>query len=102
MLVHKSEVLHTNKPDLVLPSPVVSLLQDFADVLPEELPEGLPSIRGFKHQIDFIPEASLPNRPAYRTNPDEIKELQRQVEDLLKKGYVRENMSPCDVPVLFV
>lgn len=64
MLVHKREILHINKPDLVLPSRVVSVLQDFADVLPEELPEGLPHIRGIEHQIDFIQRASLPNRPA--------------------------------------
>jgi hypothetical protein len=26
-------------------------------------------------QIDFIPGASIPNRPAYRSNPEETKEL---------------------------
>uniref|UniRef100_A0A2N9GST5 Reverse transcriptase/retrotransposon-derived protein RNase H-like domain-containing protein n=1 Tax=Fagus sylvatica TaxID=28930 RepID=A0A2N9GST5_FAGSY len=38
----------------------------------------------------------------YRSNPEETKELQRQVEDLMSKGYVRESMSPCVVPVLLV
>ncbi|KAG2411212.1 hypothetical protein I3760_Q021100 [Carya illinoinensis] len=38
----------------------------------------------------------------YRSNPNETKELQRQVEDLMSKGYVRESMSPCAVPVLLV
>ena len=36
------------------------------------------------------------------TNPEETKELQRQVEELLTKGHVRESMSPCTVPVLLV
>ncbi|XP_048604919.1 uncharacterized protein LOC125582326 [Brassica napus] len=53
-------------------------------------------------QIDFVPGASLPNRPAYRTNPVKTKELQRQIGELLEKGYVRESLSPCDVPVLLV
>jgi hypothetical protein len=66
------------------------------------MPSGLPPIRGIEHQIDFIPGTVIPNRPAYRSNLEETKELQRQVEDLLSKGYVRESMSPCAVPVLLV
>ncbi|XP_062217663.1 uncharacterized protein LOC133917845 [Phragmites australis] len=76
--------------------------KDFEDVFPDEVPAGLPPIRGIEHQIDLVPGASLPNRPAYRTNPDETKEIQRQVKELLDKGYVRESLSPCAVPVLLV
>ena len=85
-----------------LPAPVTNLLQDFRDVFPDEIPPGLPPIRGIEHQIDLIPGASLPNRAAYRTNPEETKEIQRQVQDLLDRGYVRESLSPCVVPVLLV
>ncbi|XP_048622747.1 uncharacterized protein LOC125591885 [Brassica napus] len=74
--------------------------QDFSDVFPEENPKGLPPIRGIEHQIDLVPGASLPNRSAYRTNPVETKELQKQIEELLEKGYIRESLSPCAVPVL--
>ncbi|XP_035539640.1 uncharacterized protein LOC118344014 [Juglans regia] len=76
--------------------------REFEDVFPEEMPNELPPIRGIEHQIDFVPGAAIPNRPAYRSNPEETKELQRQVEDLMSKGYVRESMSPCAVPVLLV
>uniref|UniRef100_A0A2N9HB23 CCHC-type domain-containing protein n=1 Tax=Fagus sylvatica TaxID=28930 RepID=A0A2N9HB23_FAGSY len=76
--------------------------KEFEDVFPEEMPNELPPIRGVEHQIDFVPGAAIPNRPAYRSNPEETKELQRQVEDLMSKGYVRESMSPCAVPVLLV
>ncbi|XP_025822327.1 uncharacterized protein LOC112898161, partial [Panicum hallii] len=75
---------------------------DFEDVFPDEIPAGLPPLRGIEHQIDLVPGASLPNRPAYRTNPEETKEIQRQVKELLDKGYVRESLSPCAVPVLLV
>ncbi|XP_038979001.1 LOW QUALITY PROTEIN: uncharacterized protein LOC120109324 [Phoenix dactylifera] len=76
--------------------------KEFADVFPNEVPYGLPPLRGIEHQIDFIPGASIPNRPAYRSNPEETKELQRQVEELIAKGHVRESLSPCAVPVLLV
>ena len=62
----------------------------------------MPPIRGIEHQIDFIPGASLPNKPAYRTNPVETKELQKQVTELMEKGHIRESMSPCAVQVLLV
>uniref|UniRef100_A0A2N9HVB7 Reverse transcriptase RNase H-like domain-containing protein n=1 Tax=Fagus sylvatica TaxID=28930 RepID=A0A2N9HVB7_FAGSY len=73
--------------------------QEYEDVFPNDVPSGLPPIRGIEHQIDFVPGATIPNRPAYRSNPEETKELQRQVEELLAKGHVRESMSPCAVPV---
>uniref|UniRef100_A0A2N9FHY6 Reverse transcriptase n=1 Tax=Fagus sylvatica TaxID=28930 RepID=A0A2N9FHY6_FAGSY len=102
-LVYKESLyLNLDETNQSLPSLAVSLLQEFEDVFPEEMPNELPPIRGIEHQIDFVPGAAIPNRPAYRSNPEETKELQRQVEDLMSKGYVRESMSPCVVPVLLV
>jgi len=49
-----------------------------------------------------MPGASIPNRLAYRSNFEETKELQRQVDEFMMKGYIRESMSPCAVSVLFV
>ena len=71
-------------------------------MFPNDVPSGLPPIRGIEHQIFFVPDATIPNRLAYRSNPKETKELQRQVEELLTKGHVRESMSPYAVPVLLV
>ncbi|KAF7833039.1 Transposon Ty3-I Gag-Pol polyprotein [Senna tora] len=65
-------------------------MKEFDDAFPDEVPTGLPPLRGIEHQIDFMPRASIPNRPAYRSNLEETKELQRQVDDLLAKGHVRE------------
>uniref|UniRef100_A0A2N9J4T0 Uncharacterized protein n=1 Tax=Fagus sylvatica TaxID=28930 RepID=A0A2N9J4T0_FAGSY len=90
---------HKGQPIILVP---LTPKQEFEDVLPEEVPYGLPPIRGIEHQIDFIPGASFPNQPPYRSNPEETKELQRQVGELLEKGYVRESMSPCAVLVLLV
>uniref|UniRef100_A0A2N9H8I9 CCHC-type domain-containing protein n=1 Tax=Fagus sylvatica TaxID=28930 RepID=A0A2N9H8I9_FAGSY len=76
--------------------------EEFEHVFSKEMPNELPPIRGIEHQIEFVPRATIPNQPAYKNNPEETKELQRQVEDLMSKGYVRESMSPCAVPVLLV
>ena len=102
VLMYKEILLISNEITQNLPSVVVDLLQVYEDLFPDEIPNGLPPKRGIEHQIDFIPGASIPNRPAYRTNPEETKEIQKQVSELMEKGYVRESMSPCAVPILLV
>ena len=78
-----------------LPPTINNILQESADVFPQDVPPGLPHIRGIEHQINLIPGASLPNHAPYRTNPEETKEIMRQVQGLLDKGYIRESLSPC-------
>ena len=91
MIVHlyKEALFNTNKLDTSLPSFIVSLLQEFEDVFPEEISKGLPPIQGIEHQIDFVHGATISNRLAYRSNPEETKGLQKQVGELMEKGYVR-------------
>nr|GEU78864.1 hypothetical protein [Tanacetum cinerariifolium] len=55
-----------------------------------------------KPLLEKFQSATLSNKPTYRMNPTENAELQRQVDKLLKKGMVRESISPCAVPVLLV
>jgi len=101
VLMYKDTLLSANN-ITSLPSVISHLLQDYKDVFAEEIPAGLAPLRGIEHQIDLIPRAALPNRPPYCTNPEETKEIQRQVQALLDKGYVRESLSPCVVPVILV
>ena len=75
VLLYKEACFNTNEFDESLPSIVVSLLQEYEDVFPNDVPSGLPLIRGIEHQIDFVPGATIPNRLAYRSNPKETKEL---------------------------
>ncbi|XP_014496254.1 uncharacterized protein LOC106757910 [Vigna radiata var. radiata] len=84
------------------PKGLQKLLKEFDDLFSKEVLSGLPPLRGIEHQIDLIPRASLPNRPAYRTNPIETKEMEKQVHDLLEKGWIQKSLSPCAVPVLLV
>ena len=59
-----------------LPPSIRALLHEFKDIFPKDGPHGLPPFRGIEHKIDFVPRASLPNRPAYRTNQIETKEIE--------------------------
>jgi hypothetical protein len=101
-LICKDALISIEDMQCSLPPAVANVLQEYSDVFPSEVPAGLPPLRGIEHQIDLIPGAVLPNRAPYRTNPEETKEIQRQVQELLDKGYVRESLSPCAVPVILV
>ena len=101
VLMYKGEVLVSNDTQSVSLG-VSTVLQEYGDVFPEEVPSGLLPLHGIEHQIDLIPGATLPNRAPYRTNPEETKEIQKQVQALLDKGYIRVSLSPCAVPVILV
>ena len=62
----------------------------------------MPPLRELKHQIDFVLSASLPNKPTYRTNLDETKEVESQVQELIHKVWVQKSLSPCVMLVFFV
>ena len=85
-----------------MPSSITSLLREYKDAFSKKSPHALPPIRGIEHQIDVVLDATISNQPAYRSNPEETMELQRQVNELMEKGYVKESMSPCAVLVLLV
>jgi len=93
----------TFKSELAINSPTCleNLVKEFEYVF-QDPPKGLPPLRGIERQIDFIPEASLPNRPAYRTNPTEAKEIQQQVQGLIAKGWVQDSINPCAMPMILV
>ena len=86
VLLYKETLLAANDLPSTLPSVVFDLLQEYEDVFPKEVPPGLPPKGGIEHQIDLVLGAPLPNRPPYRANPEETKEIERQVEDFLTEG----------------
>nr|GEV07262.1 hypothetical protein [Tanacetum cinerariifolium] len=95
-------VVKENKVISEAPLQVWPLLKEFVDVIPDDIPPGLPAMRDIQHCIDFIPGSAISNRPAYRMNPKEFAELQRQVTEFLEKGLIEKSMSPCGVPALLI
>ena len=76
------------------------MLNEFSDLIPDELPNELPPMRDIQHAMDLTPGASLPNLHAYRMSPSEHAEMKKQVDDLLHQRYIWESLSPCAIPAL--
>ncbi|GKB15794.1 putative reverse transcriptase domain-containing protein [Tanacetum coccineum] len=79
----------------------VPVIRDFPEVFPDELP-GLPPPRQVEFRIDLIPGVAPVARAPYRLAPSEMKELSKQLQELLEKGFIRPSSSPWGAPVLFV
>ena len=78
------------------------LLEDFKIVF-EPLPKGLPPFRDVTgHTIPLQPGASPPDGAPYRFSPLELKEVKKQVEELLEHKSTQPSRSPYGSPVLFV
>jgi hypothetical protein len=83
-----------------LPEEIQKLLGEFVDIVVDKLPCSLPPIRSISHHTGLIPEASLPNKSAYRLMPHENEEVKRQFQDLMDKGLIRGSLSPCVFPTV--
>lgn len=102
VLLYKKDDFNTNKLDPSTLNVVLSLLHEFKYVFPKDVFSGVLPISAIEHQNDLVSGVAIPNRLAYRNNLKKTKELQRQVEELTSKGYIRESMSLRVVSVLLV
>ena len=68
-VVKKPRIVLNRKRVDDLPEEVQELLEEFADIVVDELPHSLPPMRSVSHHIDLIPGASLPNKATYRLMP---------------------------------
>jgi len=87
--------------NLMTTDQVQRIIGDYPMVFTDEAPPG-----GSKIQCDFeVIETTTPkpvSRPLFRYSPVEMAEMERQVADLLARGYITPSTSPYGAPVLFV
>ena len=79
----------------------ISVVEEFMDVFPEELPR-MPPEREVEFYIDLIPGTTPIAKRPYHMAPTELAELKLQIAELQQKGYIRPSSSPWGAPVLFV
>ncbi|GBG91477.1 hypothetical protein CBR_g52433 [Chara braunii] len=94
-------VRHATKPTEEKPMDpaIAKLLEEFKDLT--EPPTGTVP-RPIQHRIEIEPGSRTPKGVVYRMFPRELEELRRQLDKLLKKGWIRPSSSPFGAPVLFV
>jgi hypothetical protein len=85
----------------VTPIHQIPVVREFPDVFLDELP-GLPPDRDIEFGIELVPGTASISRRPYRMLPDELVELKKQLEELLKKGFIRPSKSEWGCPALFV
>jgi hypothetical protein len=82
------------------PEEFQELLDNFVDIVVDELQNSLSPIRSIIHHINLIPREIMSNKVVYRLTPQENEEVKIQDQELLEKGFVREDLSSCAVPTL--
>ncbi|XP_076917511.1 uncharacterized protein LOC143577611 [Bidens hawaiensis] len=65
----------------------VPIVTEFKDVFPDELP-GIPPDREVEFRIDLVPGTAPIAKSPYRLAPTEMKELKKQLDELLEKGFI--------------
>ena len=79
----------------------ISVVNEFPDVFPDELP-GLPPDREIEFAFDLAPGTEPVSKAPYRMVPVEMKELAKQLQELIEKKVIRPSVSPWGAPILFV
>ncbi|XP_047149564.1 uncharacterized protein LOC124821684 [Vigna umbellata] len=78
-----------------------SIVSDFLDVFPKEVPK-LPPYMEVEFCIDLVSSAGSISIAPYRMARAELVELKKQIEELLEKQIIRLSVSLWGAPVLLV
>jgi hypothetical protein len=79
----------------------VPMVCEFLEVFLDDLPS-LPPDRDVEFKIELVPGTTPISRRPYRMPPNELAELNIQLQELLKKGLIQPSASPWGCPALFV
>ncbi|CAI7751940.1 unnamed protein product [Closterium sp. NIES-53] len=86
---------------LVMAAAKEEVLEQYKDIMPDDLPAGVPPARTHEHEIVEEPGAKLVSLAPYRLSPTELTDMKKQIEYLLDRQLIRPSTSPYGAPVLF-
>ena len=82
---------------------VATLLAEFADVFPDQLPDGLPPTRGVQHRIHLKPGARPPPaRPLHHQSTKDLAVFEEYTRTMIASGQLRISASPYGAMALIV
>ena len=84
-----------------IPSEIKNVLDSYANIMLESLPQKLPPHRGIDHEIELLLGIKPPAKNAYRMAPPELAKLRKQLDELLAAGFIHPAKAPYGAPVLF-
>jgi hypothetical protein len=79
----------------------IRVVNKYPDVFPEEL-TGMPPDCDIEFRIDLLPGTTPISKGPYRMDVKDLAESKKQIEELVRKGYIHPSSSPWGAPVLFV
>ena len=85
-----------------LPEEIKAVLKKYDDVFPKDLPPTLPPIcKGHEFKIELEDDTPPVHRPLYKLSPLELEEAKKQIEYMLKHGFIRSLDTLYSALVLF-
>ena len=72
-----------------MPEQMKAIVQEYKDIFPMDLPPGLPPVRmGHEFKIELEDDTPPIHRPIYKFSPLELEEVKKQIQSMLKHGYI--------------
>ena len=78
------------------------IISKYQDLFPAEMPSRLPPKRTVNHSIQLVEGTEPPSKPIYWLADTQLKELQKQLDELLSKDWIQPSTSPFGAPIIFV
>lgn len=80
---------------------VSSLFEEFSFLLPDQLLATLSLRREIEHSIELLSREKPLAYAPYKMVPTQLKELHKQLEELLRVGHICSSHAPFDAPIIF-